>query len=317
MTDKPQIFVQIAAYRDSEVVPTLRDCVARAAHPGRLRFGICWRRGEDETLEEFGSDPRVRVYSIPWHRSPGLCWARSICQKLWRKEDYTLQLDAHHRFVEGWDELLVDMHRQVGGGRAILTTYAGAYRPGDDETARSPVPKKITAGSFRDYGTIKLVGAPMDNYRALDRPIRARFVSGGFYFTTGLHCVEYRYDPNLYFLGDELSLSVRSWCLGYDLYHPHRQVLYHYYLREGERRPWDDADSAPHDAEVRRWGERERMGLSRLRRLLGMEEPPIDIGCYGLSQRRPLADYERYAGIRFAGRIISGEAHEGIEPPAP
>jgi hypothetical protein len=83
------------------------------------------------------------------------------------------------------------------------------------------------------------------------RPLRARFVCGHFYFTTGLHCVEYRYDPNLYFLGDELSLSVRSWCLGYDLYHPHRQVLYHYYLREGARRPWDDID-APRDAEVSR-----------------------------------------------------------------
>jgi hypothetical protein len=28
-----------------------------------------------------------------------------------------------------------------------------------------------------------------------------------------------------------------------------------------------------------------------------------------------LADYERHAGIRFAERIISSEAHEGIEPP--
>jgi hypothetical protein len=315
MAAKPRIFVQIAAYRDNELVPTLRDCVARAVHADRLRFGICWQRDENDSLEEFTGHPCVRVHSIPWHQSPGLGWARSICQRLWRGEEYTLQLDAHHRFVRGWDELLIAMHRQVGGGRAMLTTYAGKYHRDDDENSRSPVPSKVTAGSFRDYGTIVLVPVAIHDYCHLDRPLRARFVCGHFYFTTGLHCVEYRYDPNLYFLGDELSLSVRWWCLGYDLYHPHHQVLYHYYLREGARRPWDDID-APRDAEVSRWAERERVGLARLRRLLGMEKPPIDVSPFGLSGLRSLADYERHAGIRFAERIISREAHEGIEPPA-
>jgi hypothetical protein len=46
-----------------------------------------------------------------------------------------------------------------------------------------------------------------------------------------------------------------------------------------------------------------------------MEKPPINVSPFGLSGLRSLADYERHAGIRFAERIISSEAHEGIEPP--
>ena len=36
-----KIFIQIASYRDPELVPTLRDCIANADNPSDLVFGIC------------------------------------------------------------------------------------------------------------------------------------------------------------------------------------------------------------------------------------------------------------------------------------
>ena len=38
------IFVQIAAYRDPELLPTIIDCVAKAKHKNDLTFGICWQK---------------------------------------------------------------------------------------------------------------------------------------------------------------------------------------------------------------------------------------------------------------------------------
>ena len=35
------IFVQIAAYRDPELLPTIRDCLQKAKYPKLLSFGIC------------------------------------------------------------------------------------------------------------------------------------------------------------------------------------------------------------------------------------------------------------------------------------
>ena len=43
------IFVRIAAYRDAQLVPTLRDLLAAASDPDSLRFGIC--RQHDKTVE--------------------------------------------------------------------------------------------------------------------------------------------------------------------------------------------------------------------------------------------------------------------------
>ena len=46
--DMDTIFVQIASYRDPQLLPTLRDCIAKATRPDLLRFGVCWQRDESE-----------------------------------------------------------------------------------------------------------------------------------------------------------------------------------------------------------------------------------------------------------------------------
>ena len=51
-----QIFVQIASYRDSELVPTIRNCIEQADNPKALTFGLCWQRDPSESLEEFAKD---------------------------------------------------------------------------------------------------------------------------------------------------------------------------------------------------------------------------------------------------------------------
>jgi hypothetical protein len=85
------IFVQIAAYRDPELLPTILDCLAKAAWSEDLRFGICWQTDEeDRTLDRFLDDTRFRIQRVPWHESKGLCWARAEIQKLYEGEEYTL-----------------------------------------------------------------------------------------------------------------------------------------------------------------------------------------------------------------------------------
>ena len=43
------IFVQIAAYRDPQLLPTLKDMFANADNPENIRVGIAWQhKPEDE-----------------------------------------------------------------------------------------------------------------------------------------------------------------------------------------------------------------------------------------------------------------------------
>ena len=71
------IFVSIAAYRDLQLSPTIADCLKKATHPERLRFGICWQHGSEETTLSYLDDARFRILDVPWRESRGACWARA------------------------------------------------------------------------------------------------------------------------------------------------------------------------------------------------------------------------------------------------
>ena len=103
------IFISIASYRDPELLPTLRDCLANAKNPDKLRFGICWQHDETETLGEFADDSRFKFIKVPYALAKGACWARSLIQSLYNNKTYYLQLDSHHRFTKNWDATLIKM----------------------------------------------------------------------------------------------------------------------------------------------------------------------------------------------------------------
>jgi len=311
-----KIFVQIASYRDPELLPTIRDCISKSKHPENLTFGICWQRDENESMEEFTNDPRFKILDYHWSKSKGLCWARSEIQKLWNGEEYTLQLDSHHRFLQDWDTELIEMMKMTGSEKPIITSYAGMYRPSDNQLLNVE-PYKMVASNFTPGGTILFRPHTIENWQTLDKPIPARFVSGHFFFTIGKHCEEYKYDPNIYFAGDEISLSIRSFTLGYDLFHPHKTVVWHEYTREGRTKHWTDFNTENLSTGVveKPWWEMDNDSKRRLRHMLQEEDNNIDLGEYGLGNVRTHHDYELYAGINFKERMLHPSTIKGINPP--
>lgn len=312
------IFVQIASYRDPELVPTIKDCIAKAKHPERLTFGVCWQNSPDEAdVEDFlKSVPKLTYLNIPHFSSRGLCWARSLIQKMYKGEDYTLQIDSHHRFVEGWDTELEHMVELTDSPKPIIGSYCEQYYPLEDKEVLKR-PFRMTAKKFNKSGTISFYPEVITDYEKLSKPIRARFVSGHFFFTIGQHCEEYKYDPNIYFAGDEISLSIRSFTLGYDLFHPHKHLLWHEYTRKGRVKHWDDFNLANKQRNKidKMWHEIDSEGLKRLRQMLREEDNGIDLGEYDLGSVRTHKEYEDYAGINFANKILHQNTMKGTEPP--
>ena len=121
MARKPEtIFVQIASYRDPDLLNTLKDILDNAKTPKNLRFGIAWQHSEEDEwddLSEYMDDDRFRILNIPHEESMGACWARNLLQQLYSGETYTLQIDSHTRFIKNWDyELKKEYKRLVKKG---------------------------------------------------------------------------------------------------------------------------------------------------------------------------------------------------------
>lgn len=291
------IFIQIAAYRDPELLPTIRDCLEKAAHPENLRFCIAWQHDKNDSwdqLDDFIDDDRFHIIDIAHHYSRGTCWARNLIQQRYKGEKYTLQLDSHHRFMQNWDADLVEMLttlQRKGYSKPIITNYAPQYHP--DTGWRHEAVGKMKFDKFTPEGAVFF----MPDYPPADavppEPIPARFYSAHFCFTLGSFCVDVPHDPNYYFHGEEISIAARAYTHGYDLFHPNKCILFHEYTRKGRRKQWDD------DAE---WWKFNHYSLWRNRVLFGMEEGDVDFGVYGFGSERSLSDYERYSGLNFKNR---------------
>jgi Glycosyltransferase (GlcNAc) len=64
------VFVSIASYRDSELVPTVLDCIAPAS-PKDLRIVVCWQHAPHEDVAALRDDPRVELIDVDYRDSRG------------------------------------------------------------------------------------------------------------------------------------------------------------------------------------------------------------------------------------------------------
>ena len=304
------IFVSIAAYRDPELAPTIRDCLSRARYPDDLRFGICWQHAADEpALPEF-ADPRMRVIDVPWHESRGACWARSEIMQLWGGEDFYLQLDSHHRFVQDWDALLLTHAERTGAAKPLLTTYTAPFDPAVAELPPGE-PMLMDFDQFSADGIPAFRPRVIPDWPTLQRPLRARFVAGGFVFTLGAFVNDVPYDPELYFHGEEIMLSIRAFTHGFDAFHPPEHILWHEYTRLHRAKHWGDHVQA--QGITVEWHERDAKSREKVRQFL--LEPYV--GPFGCGTVRSFAEYEAYAGLSFLHRAAQDATLRGEEPPNP
>ncbi len=187
--------------------------------------------------------------------------------------------------------------------------------PYNDPEERVKEPWMSLAGCFYPFGTIFIRPGGIPNWQDLKSPIPARFLSGHFAFGTNKWAKEVRHDPNIFFAGEELNLSVRSFTYGYDLFHPHKVVIWHATMRE-ERSGmlvWDDQHKRGDD----QWWKGNDVARSRIRQLLGVEDNGHNLGDYGLGTKRTLRDYEVYSGINFKNRAFQQHTIDNNLPPNP
>lgn len=330
------IFVQIASYRDPELIPTLKDLINKSNYPEMLRIVVCWQHSdENETIEDFLSEEfnvidfvndgkftkiyleynnaTIELIDVPHMQTKGACWARNLIQQEYNVEKYTLQLDSHHRFIEKWDETLIKMLEELRtkeSPKPILTAYLPSYDPEKDPEGRVNVPWRMNFDKFIPEGAVFFMPQKIPNWQMLEKAVPARFYSGHFCFADGKFSKEVQHDPEYFFHGEEISIAVRAFTHGYDLFHPHIVVAWHEYTRKNRIKMWDEhVPTAKNSGTITHtWTDRNDISHNRNRILFGMDgnkPDSIDFGKYGFGKNRSLRDYEEYAGICFEKRGVT------------
>ncbi|KAL3924797.1 MAG: hypothetical protein SGILL_000826, partial [Bacillariaceae sp.] len=213
------IFVSVASYRDSECTATIESIFARAKHPDRIRVAVVDQMDEKEDTPcakpttSCDEDPTqilcqyahlIDVVQEPAFLMTGPVLARHIAHRMYRGEYYALQVDSHVRFVEDWDEDIVEQWKSANNEMAVLSTYLTGIDGSIDEQTHRSLRKERNilcnlqydgSGSQRHF----ITQVPYDQYL-----------------------------PML-FQGEEASMAIRGFTYGYDFYAPERSVAFHIY----------------------------------------------------------------------------------------
>jgi len=311
-----RIFIQIASYRDPQLRHTLKSCIDNSKFPENLVFAIARQyhpADKFDDLSEYKNDTRFKIIDIPYEQSKGVCWARNSVQQLYDSEEYTLQIDSHMRFEKNWDFEMIEMIEDLkkrGYKKPLLTAYASSFNPANDPEGRVRVPWRMSFDRFSPEGVVFFVPEVMPDWEKLKEPVPARFYSAHFCFTSGEFAKVVQHNPDYYFHGEEISIAARAYTHGYDLFHPHRVLIWHEYTRKERTKHWDDD---------KKWTEKNIKSHATNRKLFGIDGIAQEghDGVYGFGNSRTLRDYEKYAGILFEKRSVQKHTLEKHNPPDP
>jgi glycosyltransferase involved in cell wall biosynthesis len=321
-----KIFVQIASYRDPQLLPTINDALIKADNPNNLVFGICWQYDETENPDIYNGNDQFRVDKYHYSESQGLGWARNKTNQLLRDEKYTLQLDSHHRFAQGWDTMMIEDYEQAltFSEKPILTTYLTPFSITEDSSCGcksvgelNPTPCLMSQYEFSSDRLLMSMPYFIGDFKDRDTVIKARTLSGHFYFTVSDFIKEIPYDPDIYFGGycEETTMSIRAWTAGYDFFSPYRQYIWHEYTRQGRPKHWEDHGIESQTQKTS--GERDAFARKKTRQIFEQEDNGIDLGTYGLNNVRTLRDYEIFGGFDFKNCRIQDYTLSAKEPANP
>jgi hypothetical protein len=302
------IFVAIACYLDYEIKHTILNCIDKAKHPENLRFGVCLQYDKNEgtnkhVLDFLENKLPVKVLKYHYTESEGGCWARNLAQSLYQGETYSLQVDSHTRFIQNWDEIVINDYNELKKtvNKPLISFLPPSYSRMDDkgidfdfrhidslDKINHPKFEYITEEYWPVYG-----GYSNEQHTGF-KPSSVIILYGGFVFTEGQWVVEVEQDPEHYYTGEEFALTIRSYTKGYDIFTPSQIIAWH---RAHPTTPKKHYNNNPEEIAHTK----HRHAVNRLKMLI---EGNGDLGIYGTGNVRTEDQYAKFAGVDFKTKTI-------------
>jgi len=311
---KKDIFISIASFRDTELVPTINNLIENCSDPKRLKFNIFMQFGDELRPFELIQKTQKRgatlnVKCVPHQESKGVCWARHHLLSLYNGEDFYLQLDSHHRASKSWDLECIKMVDDLKdiGYNPTLSAYLPSYSPFDE--SRVDEAWRLSVDRFTPEGCLFFIPDTMPNFKKRKLPMRSRFASGHFIFSEGDICSIPFYNPDYFFHGEEIFASCSLERHNKQLFAPSKPLLWHEYSRNyrGNKKVWDTMPD---------WVERNNKCHSINRQYFHIDpRGDYDFTPYEKNAKFSIQDYEKFAGIHFKSRSVHPDTLLCKEPP--
>ena len=213
---KNTIFVLLASFRDSECEKTINELFHKASKPENIYVGICWQYSNNDNFRCFDPDIKfknnIQCEKINYKKSKGVCWARRIAQKFWDHEEYTLVIDSHMLFEEGWDAYFITELNNCPSTKPLLSYYPAGYDLPENKSSMPPLinaahsrTNRFQHSSFLSNYNIRGNMFQFDRAYELEAPVRGFFYAAGFAFGRSQFLQDVPYDPYLDWEEEEIN----------------------------------------------------------------------------------------------------------------
>ena len=218
------IYIQIASYRDPDLWNTIKNAIESSSKKRSLHISVVDQYSDEDKFEDIRKNfknlkasefCKLSYKKVHYTKTKGVCWVRHLLNKKYQGENYTLQLDSHHRFVKDWDSAFVKMYRDLkkeGYKKPLLTTYCPAYIQQTEE--RFEFATQMDFDRFTPEGAVFFSSGVIPDWENRELPVPSKFISGHMIFTDGKFCQQVPYDPHYLFHGEEINLTVRAYTHG-------------------------------------------------------------------------------------------------------
>ncbi len=307
-----KIFVSIASYCDELLFFTIKDCMDKANKPENIFFGIVDQNEATQRAEIDGLDFKNQIKYVYINNIDtfGVSWARNIAFSLLDGEDFLLQIDSHMLFEKDWDLTLINQYNNLKmiSQKPIIITYPYdfSFDENSNPTFNKPSGKSVLVLRPHPDTPLEKDSARIRfraEHKYTDAPVLGCHIAGGFIFTSSDFIEEIPYDPFLYFVGEEQSLSIRAYTRGWDIYHPIWIPLYHQYKNKKIEYLSQHWNKDANDKRVLSSAHLTNRTIKRVNRLLygdGMKN-----SVYGLGSVRTMDDFIAFSGIDYKNKTIN------------
>lgn len=305
------ILIEMPAYRDEQVVQTVVSAIKQADNPNRVHIAICYQDDDMTNYHILESIDNVKLVHVPLSEARGSCYARYLCQKMLTDEEFVLRIDSHMRFVKHWDTMMIKQWKKCNDDRAVLSTYLPGFSSDmlsadvTDSVFDKPVHGFVLRALLIDNNM--RVWFRSRYFNELDvLPKKNVWISGHYVFCRSDYDKDILFDPDMYFVADEVSMAIRTYTKGYTVYNPQELYIYHLYGGQRQQRFMPDETISC----VQKTKESEYKRICALFGVPGFDN--IDLGDFGLGDVHTLQEWERLSGLSLRNHTMSYKCWQGL-----
>lgn len=246
------------AYREKYLAESVKSCYEEAANPENLIFSIVSEQYSENLHADLSFIPSKQLIykKLDLSEYRGVLWSRNETTKVNVDYDYILYTCGHNRFAPNWDMEAIKAYKNAKmlASKPLITFIGPDYLVKEDGKISIESKEGVIVNMYRpNFSKEYVPGYSFPDFAPVPSTdgslVEERYLQFSWVFAPKSFVDEVPLDPDMSYHGEEIYVSVQSWCRGWRFFASPVVMYYHDTYKEypGEEhsrmtthRPWSD-----------------------------------------------------------------------------